>query len=171
MCTYVLKDEPITLKMKKLSIVIISCLLIVFGCSKKSDRQEGYNTLTVYKNTLGVPVFIQFFYNEADNQLGKQIINPGDSIRNVGYVCVKNCPIVDLASSLMMAPPKGMKIYISDKLKTDYNCQRVPDVTAKIECEKDIVSVYNPQRWIESRKKDTVVKTYYIDKLDSLEAK
>lgn len=156
---------------KSLFAVITFTLALAYSCTKNTDVQQGYYEITVYKNTLSLPIYMQAVYSPEDMQAPKQLINPGDSIKYTGYVCLKNCPQPDLAASLMVAVPIATRIYIGEKVKTDYNCNQVPDATAKAECQKDAISLYNQQRWIESRKRDTVVKTYNIDKADSLEAK
>lgn len=156
--------------MKKSILATTACLLIIFGCTKNSDQQKGYHNVIIYKNTLSVPVFMEHFYNTPDNQARKQLIAPGDSLKLGWWECLQDCPVIDPAHYTMKALPKGTRIYITDKVKTDSDCSQIPDASLKADCEKDLISLYNSKRWIETRKRDSVIKVYNIDKADSLEA-
>ena len=155
------------------------CFLMLAAC-KKEAGEKGYTFTTAYKNSLNIPVEIEFGYLSVTNENERSIryagqkisITAGKSHEIPEFICTENCKPVNLIHILA---PVSVKFIMNGKEKVDTACGFffANDELSRTRCEQDAISFYNNSRWKEEKDKagKIIRKEYVIDSDDLAEAK
>lgn len=161
-------------------------LLLISSCKKESNGEQGYYLTTAYKNTLEVPVTIQYGLRlkrqpakeDTTGFIGQGIIiDPGKAYETSVFICTANCGPQFLSESDPRYQKNLVKVTISGKEKIDTSCGLYywlfPDAERKTSCEADIANLFKDEQWVKTKDAagNIIRREYIIDESDRAEAK
>lgn len=166
-------------------LTLVSALLMS-SCQKESDSEQGHYVTTSYKNTLAVPVTIQYglrlkrqpVKEDTTGFIGQGIvIEPGKAYETSVFICTANCGPQFLSESDPRYQKNLVKVTINGKEKIDTSCglyySIFPDAGRKTTCEADIANLFKDEQWVKTKDAagNIIRREYVIDEYDMAEAK
>ncbi len=166
--------------------LIAITLLLVGSCTKESDTERGYYLATAYKNSLAVPVTIQYGLRLKREPVKEDttgfiaqgiIIEPGKSYETSVFICTANCGPSFLSELDPRYQKNLVKVTINRKEKIDTLCglyySLFPDSEKKNVCATDAANLFNDEQWVKTKDAagNIVRREYQIDQADLSEAK
>lgn len=160
--------------------------MLVSSCTKESDAERGYYMTTAYKNTLDVPVTIQYGLRlkrepakeDTTGFIGQVItIEPGRAYEASVFICTANCGPAVLNELDPRYQKNLVKVTINGKEKTDTLCglyySLFPNSENKNVCAADAANLFNDEQWVKTKDAagNIVRREYQIDQADEAEAK
>lgn len=170
----------------KAGSVVLSALLLASSCTKESSSEQGYYLTTSYKNSLAVPVTIQYGLRLKRQPVKEDttgfvahgiVIDPGKTYETSVFICTANCGSNLLSESDPRYQKNLVKVTIDGKAKIDTSCGLYywlfPDAERKTTCETDVANLFKDKQWVKTKDAagNIVRKEYIIDESDWAEAK
>lgn len=163
----------------------VTIVLLLSSCRKENSGEQGYYLVTAYKNTLAVPVTIQYGLRlkrhpakeDTTGFIGQAIaIEPGKAHETSAFICTANCGPTFLSESDPRYQKNLVKVTIGGKEKIDTLCGiyygLFPDADRQTACEADVANLFNKQQWLQTKDAagNVVRREYVIDQADLAEA-
>jgi hypothetical protein len=167
-------------------VVLSALLLLISSCTKESSGEQGYYLTTSYKNSLAVPVTIQYglrlkrqpVKEDTTGFVGQGIvIGPGKTYETSVFICVANCRTDVLSESDPRYQKNLVKVTIDGKAKIDTSCglyySLFPDPERKTDCEADMANLFNDGQWVKTKDAsgNIIRREYIIGQADRAELK
>ncbi len=169
-------------------LMVLSSLLslLISSCQKEHNGEQGYYLTTAYKNTLSVPVTIQYglrlkrqpVKEDTTGFIGQSIlIDPGKAYETSTFICTSNCDPTLLSESDPRYQKSLVKVTIDSKSKIDTSCglyyMLFPDAERKPVCETDVANLFNEEHWVKTKNAagNIIRREYVIDEADLAETK
>lgn len=161
-------------------------LLLISSCTKENDSEQGYYLTTSYKNSLAVPVTIQYglrlrrqpVKEDTTGFIGQGImIDPGKTYETSVFICTVNCGSQFLSESDPRYQKNLVKVTMNGKEKIDTSCGLYywlfPDAERKTSCEADVANLFRDEQWVKTKDAtgNIIRREYVIDESDMAEAK
>jgi hypothetical protein len=161
-------------------------LVFISSCKKESSGEQGYYVTTAYKNTLAVPVTIQYglrlkrqpVKEDTTGFIGQGIvIEPGKAYETSVFICTANCGPLILSESDPRYQKNLVKVTVSGKEKIDTLCSvyywLFPDAERKTTCEADVANLFKDDQWVKTKDAagNIIRREYVIDESDMAEMK